>query len=444
MLMEVVQMRNAVAISLLALLISCMAFAQQSAAAPNATPGEPIAPSPADAYNFSSVNYSDPQIMALREQLRILWGIDIYQLNATGVIIVRGSNLNGPETAAIDYVKANYPMAKEAEEIDDSLSNVPKLENETRLVVLIGGSGQNYITKEFEDKGWLRNETRGYYGQLVIRYGQIPDGPKLIAFSDPRGFSNTNREGAKYSPLALVVPQEQVPMCATAIGLLLVILLTVGRQVIESLFTDVLGKERHHVSESKGILFGIKPGEILSFGLAALILAIGVSWNFAGPSLEFLFLFIINLFICVLAGLSHEFVHWVFSKMFGLKTEYQFWIGGAVLVLISSVLGNTFGSPSLLIEDVTPEQRKSWKFGVMKLAGPVFTAGLMLFFAFLNFAWPSVFFQMAYSVAAIICIIDILPFRSLDGEDVMRWNPFVWFFAFVGIAIAYIACVFII
>ena len=434
-------MKNAVAISLLLLVFASLVAAQAAGASPqNVTPATPASAG----YNLSNINYSDPQIMALREQLRILWGIDIYQLNGTGVILVRGSNLNGPETAAIDYVKSNYPMAKGIEEIDDSLSNIPKLEKETRVVVLIGGSGQNYITKEFETKGWLKNETRGYYNQLVIRYGEIPGGPKLIAFSDPRGFSNTNREGAKYSPLALVVPQEQVPVCATAISLILVLLLTVGRSVFESLFTDVLGKSRQKVSESKGILFGIRLGEIISFGLAAIVLAIGVSWNFAGPSLEFLFLFIINFFICILAGLSHEFVHWIFSKMFGLKTEYKFWIGGAVLVLISSVLGNTFGSPSLLIEDVTPEQRKSWKFGVMKLSGPVFTAGLMVLFAFLNFVWPSVFFQMAYSVAAIICIIDILPFRSLDGEDVMRWNPFVWFFAFVGIAIAYIVCVFIV
>jgi hypothetical protein len=435
-------MRNAVALSVLLLALASLVAAQSPAATPeNNTAASPALPA---GYNLSSINYSDPQIAMLREQLRILWGIDIYELNATGVVLVRGSHLTAAEEAAISYYKSNYPaMASGLTEMDDSASNIPALEKERRVVVLIGGSSQNYITQEFESRGWLSNETRGYYGQLVIRYGQIPNGPKLMALSDPRGFANAPRKAAVYSPLAAFVPQEQVPMCATGISLIMVILLTVGRQVFESVFTDVLGKERHHVSESKGIIFGIRLGEIAAFILAALILAVGVSWTFAGPTLEFFILFLINFIICVLAGLSHEFVHWVFSKMFGLKTEYEFWIGGAVLVLVSSVLGNTFGSPSLLIEDVTPEQRKSWKFGVMKLSGPVFTAGVMVFFALLNFAWPSVFFQMAYSVAAIICIIDILPFRSLDGEDVIRWNPFVWFFAFVGIAAAYILCVFI-
>ncbi len=353
---------------------------------------------------------------------------------AKSTLIVTGSNMDGPEKALLESAKVAYPFLRNTSSASDSDSTMEEINSgKYAIVALIGGPSQNRITKSLIESKAL-SETETVMEQFIAQSGQI-NGTLVVAFSDKRGYENAARESAKYSPLALVIPPEYVPAAATGISAILLALIDLARGMAENKLADK-GKQGRKVGQNSINAFGINISEIAAVLMAAFILGISLSWQYFGPTPDFFLWIVINGFICVIAGVSHEVVHRIFAFIFKIKVEYALWPAGSVMTIVSAYLGNAFSVQGFLVEEI-PENTKKWKVGLMKLSAPLFSAFVMVFFAILNVFFPNRIFQSIYSVSAVLAMLEMLPFRGLDGKDVKEWNVFVWAFFFLLVAGAY-------
>jgi len=294
----------------------------------------------------------------------------------------------------------------------------------------------------------------GYYGALAFcAGGQVA---KFIVLSESTGeekfhvnetlketikFQTQKRNAVQYSPLAWYMPQKWVPVAASLIGAFLIPLGNQVVSIIQNYVGYLITDRKKNVTVIKHTTFrllGVKVREIISLLAAAFILGAAISWTYAGPSHEFLWLLALNTVICLLAGLSHEAVHRIVGKILGISAEYTFWFTGSLMTIFTALLGNAFGLQGLLIDEVK-EGTPKWKVGVMKLSAVAFSAAVMVFFAAVNLLFPHVAFQMAYSISGMWAMAEILPFKPMDGYDVRKWNIFIWFASF-----AVISCMFVV
>jgi len=374
------------------------------------------------------------EVTAIEKEL----GVDFDKLDEESVIVVVGETLNGPETAALAAVENQYPNLM-AGKVSASKTTLADLEKSGKLVILVGGPAQNSISRQLSEKNMLSRKTHEFLNQLSISTARGKGGTKYLVFSDKRGFVNLPRKAASYSPLSVCLPLSLVPVVASAIGALLASILHPMINLAQSYLENVISnrkKSKLRITHTRWKLLGIKAREVLSVVAAAITLGAAISWTYAGPTSQILYLLVINTIICLLAGLSHEAIHWGIGKLLKIETEYRFWLGGSALTLFSAFLGNAFGLQGFLIEG-EKEGEPKWKKGVMKLAPALFTAIVMVTFAFLNFLYPTVVFQMVYSTASVLAMADILPFKPMDGYDVRRWNVIVWLIAFMMITVSF-------
>ncbi len=393
-----------------------------------------IAPSREAFEKLNALNLSLSEVMAIGKEL----GVDFAELDDDDMIFVVGESLTAVENAAWEMAKADDPSIA-AYAISSSKADVKAIAGSEKLVILIGGPSQNRVTAELYGKNLLSQKRHEYANQLVIITARTNEGARVAIVSDKRGFENMPRRAASYSPLAICLPLQLVPVVASLIGAAVASMLNLIKAYLEGAITD---KEKKKRKLSKHKIVGLRPYEILSVMAAAFILGLSVSWTYAGPTWDFIWLMALNTVICVFAGFSHEFIHWLVGRMLKIETEYRFWLAGSAATMFSAVLGNSFGLQGFLIDEVK-EGTPKWKIGLMKISSPIFSTVVMVFFAAVNFFIPHVVFQMIYSIAAVLAMVEILPFKPMDGYDIRKWNIIIWFMAFSIISVAYVLVSFI-
>jgi hypothetical protein len=354
-------------------------------------------------------------------------------------LIVLGEDTDLAERALLDATKAQNPWLARAQEANDSnTTRAVVLSGSRPLAILVGGPMQNAITRYGIGAGWF-NETRTVEGGLIVKTGKLSGGTVVVSISDRMGYEPgaVKMEGVKYSPLAAIMPKEYVPAAATGISLIMLILINVGRTVFEFKALDI-GRKGRKVNSGAWIVFGFNVTEALAIAGASLVLGISISWQYFGPSLDFVFWAAVNTAICLLAGILHELTHRIFAFIFKIRMEYVFWPAGSALTLISSYLGNAFSIQGFILEDI-PEGIAKWKVGLMKLSAPLVSAFFMVVFAALYYAWPSPLFKSIYAISGLWAMAEILPLGSLDGKDIRDWSGTVWFIAFSLISVSYLA-----
>ncbi len=364
------------------------------------------------------------------------------ELNLTNEsIMVVGSNLDAPETAMLELAKSRIPPALAPEYLDDSNATLALLENEThRNIILVGGPSQNSVSEVYYQRGWISNETKRSYMGFDLKVGRTANGAPLLLVSDARGFLDIKKEGVSASPLRFVIDEKYVPAAATGVTLSLMALLSLVRTVLERFFLG-LGRREKKIKEQAVKIFGIKVREAASLLLAAVVLAASITWVFTGPTAAFFPLLLVNILVALITVVGHELVHLVFGRMFGIKMEYVFWPAGSLFTLLSGYLGNPFGMAGFLVEEGDAGMRR--KIGLMKLAGPLASSLFALIFAAINVFAPWEIFQMVYTMASTLALVELLPFEPFDGVSIRKWNVFTWFFVFCAVALLYIIINFI-
>jgi hypothetical protein len=281
--------------------------------------------------------------------------------------------------------------------------------------------------------------------------GALPSGPtKFIVLSEKKGVEKfhvnqtkyvtifnmpekVERKATAYSPLAYFVPEKFIPIVASAIGAFLISLvhqfISLGQSYVENVISN-RKRQKMKIKDEAVRVVGIKVREVFSVTAAAFILGAAISWTFAGPSSDFIWLMGLNVIICLVAGISHEGVHRVVGKILGIKSEYVFWFSGSLMTIVTAILGNAFGLQGFLLDEAE-EGTPHWKMGLMKISAPLFSLAMLVLFGVANIINPNVIFQMICSISGMMAMADIIPFKPMDGYDVRKWNFFVWLGAFV-------------
>jgi hypothetical protein len=369
--------------------------------------------------------------------------------------VVYGKNIDSFENLISDSLTTNPPKLSSAAALVDGqvVTKDVKLnlhflsENNTSLedlkkgygvVILVGGETHNNLTAEAYSAGYVTNETTRFSGKLTVAGGKLDNDTSLMILKHniPNETDHLEREGVKYSPLIPFVPESYIPLAATGIGMLLMTLFNLFKAMIESL-TGELGKKRMSY-EHKGIrILGIiNLKEALNLIIAALVLGFAVTWTFTGPTPKFMDYILLNTGICLVAGLSHDLIHRILSRLFKIKVEYRLWYTGSFITIFTAILGNSFGMQGFLLEKPQEEISK-WKYGIMKLAGPLFSMGIAGSFALLYTKQPGIMYQMIFTTASIIAMAEIMPVKGLDGYDIREWNRWLYVILFAVITIAF-------
>ena len=353
-------------------------------------------------------------------------------------IIVIGNGISLAESLLLQTAKIQNPWLANIAETNEK--NFSWQDGKYPLVILIGGPAQNSHSAFVLRKGWL-NESYEFEGGISVETGKWK-GTTIVIVSDRSGYDSlSNYKSVDYSPLSPFVPKEYVPVAATGISLILLALINLGRTVFEFKALD-FGRKGQKVGEGSIFMGKLNLSELIAIIAASIVLGISISWQFFGPGPAFLMLVALNSLLCLAGAIVHELSHKIIAVIFKIKVEYRFWPAGSALTLISSYLGNAFSIQAFVLEEIEPNTAK-WKVGIMKLAGPVVSAIVMVVFAALDFFNSSSIYKVVYSTSALWAMAEMLPFNGLDGKDIREWNNFIWAFFFLLIGAAYVAVTFI-
>jgi len=362
---------------------------------------------------------------------------------ARSALICVGNDIDLGERLLLETLRSQNPWLAKANESREGPQTIGAIESGRHpLVILVGGPAQNNVTAFAAENGWF-NYTRTLEGGIIASSGKLPGGTVVVAVSDRQGnrTGGIRNEAASRSPLAALMPKEYVPLAATGISLLMLILVNVGRTVFEFKALD-FGRKGRKVGEGAWTVSGFNISEMLAIAGASMVLGLSISWQFFAPSKDFLFWLAINSMICLFAAILHEVTHRIFAHIFNIRMEYRFWPAGSALTLLSSFLGNAFSIQGFILEEI-PAGVPKWKVGLMKLASPLLSATVMVIFAWMYFLDPDPIYKVVYSTSALWAMAEILPFGALDGKDIRDWSHTVWFIAFSLITVSYLAVTFL-
>ena len=377
--------------------------------------------------------------------------------------VVYGENIDSFERMMIDSFTANPPSLKSVtatvngrnitkdvkinvKQVSEKDTSLEKLQKDARLLILVGGPAHNNITREVYESGCVTNESSRFAGQLIVGSGKLASGTSVMVLrhnvrNEPAPGESLKREAVKYSPLRPYIADEYIPIVATGIGMFLMSIANLAKAMFESLSGEI-GKKGFSYGHKGRRIYGVSVRETFALIGAAFVLGFAVTWTFAGPTQKFFDLFLLNSAICVVAGLSHDLVHRVLGRLLKIRVEYRFWYAGSAITILTAFLGNSFGMQGFLLEKPDEEISK-WKYGIMKLAAPIFSIAIAGIFASLYLNKPSIFYQMIYTTASILAMAEIMPVKGLDGYDIREWNRWIYTASFLAISVIFFAINFV-
>ena len=143
--------------------------------------------------------------------------------------------------------------------------------------------------------------------------------------------------------------------------------------------------------------------------------------------------------------LLHEIGHKFVSMKYGYWAEFKLWPLGLVIAFVTAFLGFVFAAPGAV--NTYADQMSDEINGRISIAGPMTNMGLALVFIVIAaLIYPfSIHSQIVhliylictvgYSVNSYLAAFNLLPFATLDGTKVMKWNVLIWFVVFAIAAI---------
>jgi hypothetical protein len=236
------------------------------------------------------------------------------------------------------------------------------------------------------------------------------------------------------SPLNGVVPRETVPIVATAVSITSLILWQLFGGIIVDFFSDYTseklidakGNDKAYIKRLDKIKIPrmpLKTSELFNIFIAVAVFSFALSWTWGSTIWGIIFLFILNLFIVGFIYIFRELFRIYYSGKLGLKTDHVLWPFGAVVTVISSLLGNTFS----LAAYNTAENESDGRYAKLLLRSTFIFYFIALVCYLFNFIFPNVIFQMIFIFIIMSLMIDMTPIKPMDGDIVRRWN--IGFFA---------------
>lgn len=364
------------------------------------------------------------------------------------IVIIVGAQVSGIERAAAEIIKAQiqFPGAIDLVLIRESEEALQIARETSKTVFLMGGPSQNLVTKTLMREGIIQEPDVEDNKFLAVARGTNNAGSEIVVFSDLRGYNNIERESARSSPLAQVIPVEYVPPAASIIAIILAYLVGLGNRMLGNYIAS-FGKKKADIKEKyigfKVKHFHVKLREYLGIFIGASVFGMAIALSYTGLQSAVLETFKITSIVCLFIFIIREGIRLVLSYTMKLHTEFKLWITGDIISLFSGFLGNTLNTTGFVVE----EKDKNYsfeKFAKIKYYVVLITfVGGMVFFV-LNFLKPSPLNQMVMASATTLGLADIVPMKPLLGVDIKKWKPWLWFFTISIMAILYILMNFVV
>jgi hypothetical protein len=313
-------------------------------------------------------------------------------------------------------------------ELEENATSAAALENLSGIIILMGGPAHNSLTAEYRGRGVLGNVSTKLGGQYSLAKGNLPSGSQIVSYS--HNYAGEEREAVKYSPLRWLESGEYIPITATGIGTLLIVLANLIKTVIEVKASD---KGKVWQKERPIMVRGVEVNEYFAVFGASFVLGLSVTWVYFGPNAGFLWALAVNTAVSLATTLSHDLSHKLMGKALGIRSKYRLWWGGSAVTLISGYLGNAFGVQGFLREYDTEGASKR-NLGIMKAAAPLMSIAVAAAAAFLFARDPNMIYRTAFVTASLGAMAEILPMKSLDGDDIRRWSTMAWATTFAAIS----------
>ncbi len=180
-------------------------------------------------------------------------------------------------------------------------------------------------------------------------------------------------------------------------------------------------------------MFKFTRNELRDLLIAFIVLSICFAISNVGLNLFSILSIMPIVMIGVGAGfLLHEIGHKFVSMKYGYWVEFKLWPLGLVIALVTAFLGFVFAAPGAV--NTYADHMNDEINGRIAIAGPMTNMGLALVFIIIAaLIYP--FSIHSQSVNSYLAAFNLLPFATLDGIKVMKWNVLIWFVVFAIAAV---------
>lgn len=371
---------------------------------------------------------SDKDLAAIQQE------VDDFFVDDTTIIM--GSGLSVAEKTLFRAVFKQSGYDREITILSDK-------QGVTGDLVLLGGIKTNQLAALVADIN-VGNESS--YGPLRFSY-YLVDGRRVMVAKTIREEQNYQYTGISKSPLAKFLPLAMVPIVASLISVLLMLLLQflmntatgLGKTALSILAGKEWKKRFDEGEAKKHVKFHVVDlplRELLTLVLVVLILTTAKTWSFSPTWWS---IFIVILVTTAILTVIREGSRIYLARKRHIHVESVFWPAGALLTLLSAWLGSMFALPSYL--HIRKDENKKW--GEVSLRVAYVTMLVSLISYLLNFWWPNPYYQTLSVLAATVAFVGLVPIPPLAGKTIWQKSKVGWLVAFLISLPLYIGVVFL-
>ncbi len=269
-----------------------------------------------------------------------------------------------------------------------------------------------------------------------------------LTYSPSTFFKENN--AIKQSPLNTILPKEMVPLAATIISITTIGLWQLfGSMILEFLsdysserIIDFKGSKKDlssRLDKFKIPYIPLTTTEIFNLFIAVVVFSIALSWTWGNGIGEILSLFILNLVIIGIIYIFRDLLRVHYSSRLNIQTSHILWPFGAVLTVVSSLLGNTFSLASY----TTAENIDDERYAQILFNSNIIFYSIAAVIFLINLLVSNVVFQMIFIFLIMTLTIDMTPLKPMDGDIIRKWNAKNWFLLYFIILVSYVFMIFI-
>lgn len=147
----------------------------------------------------------------------------------------------------------------------------------------------------------------------------------------------------------------------------------------------------------------------------------------------------ILMFISGIVTVTPRVFQYLIAQKNGIPLEYRMWLGGIIIILITMIIpGSIFGQS--VRTDLDGEERYDKNhIGLTKLAGSLICILLSVGFFLLFFMKGpyAIIGMQGLTMSLLSAVVLLLPVSPMDGEQVFKWNKYIWAVFFFPVFICY-------
>ncbi len=175
--------------------------------------------------------------------------------------------------------------------------------------------------------------------------------------------------------------------------------------------------------------------EFLAVIISSVLFAFAITWSWVPDLGDFLGFFVIVLLIAFVLFVVRESIRRMLCQKNKVCSTYYLWPIGAVMMLGSTFIGNTF---SMAANHIYDESADIKRYGKVSFLVSVFLFIVVLLGLAFNLFAPSGLVQILVITVVLNLFIDLFPFKPMDGYEIWHWNKPVYVILYVLVIATYI------